>query len=201
MTGPSNLARFARPYAQAVFEVAREQDTSAAWDEWEEQLQLLARISEAPTLIQLTAQPRFSAAQLCALVLDVGGARLSQGAKNLVQLLVRNRRFTVMPEIARIFAQKKAAAANILTAKITTAVPMPAATQAKFKQALSAKLSRDNDLRDSVDASIHKPDGQVEIEFAVAPDLIGGAVIRIGDRVMNASVKAQLAELRGALQS
>jgi F-type H+-transporting ATPase subunit delta len=176
MTSQSNIAR---PYAQALFELAREQKELAGWND---QLRLLAAVAGDPALSALTNDPHVSSEQLVHLILDVCGEQLKDGAKNLVKLLVRNGRVTAMPDIAEAFAHLKDEAEKVIAAEMVTAAPLDEDQQKQFVDALKTRLGR-----------------RVNLEFAVDEELIGGAVIRAGDWVVDGSVKSQLEQLVGAL--
>ncbi len=169
----------ARPYAQALFELAREQNDLAGWDD---QLQLLAAVASDPALTGLIHDPGVSAAQLASLIIDVCGDRLSEGGKNLVKLLVRNERVSAMGDIAAAYAAHKADAEKVIAAQMITAVPIGEKQQQQFAGALQSRLGR-----------------RVNLDFAVDEEIIGGAVIRAGDWVVDGSIKAQLEQLAGVL--
>ena len=107
---------------------------------------------------------------------------LNEQTVNLVKLLVRNGRIGILPEIARAYAALRAEAENTVAAEIITAAEIDARQRAQFTTALQAKLGR-----------------TVKLEFAVDRELVGGAVVRAGDWVIDGSVRAQLEQLRGAL--
>ncbi len=178
MSAQSNIAR---PYAQAIFELAQEQKDLSGWDD---QLQLLAAVSSDAALIRLTKDPAVSPAQLADLIIDVCGKKLNEGGKNLVKLLVRNDRVVEMGDIAEAFAARKADAEKVISAEMTTAAAIDEKQQKQFADALQSKLGR-----------------TVNLDFDVDEDLIGGAVIRAGDWVVDGSVKAQLEQLVSTLGS
>jgi len=176
MPAQSNVAR---PYAQALFELALERDVLSGWDD---QLKLLAAVADDPAIAGLTHDPRVSAEQLSALIIDVCGDQLDQEGKNLVRLLVRNNRVHAIRDIEQAYSARRADAEKVIVAQMTTAAPLDESRQKQFAEALQSKLGR----------SVH-------LEFEVDEELIGGAVIRAGDRVIDGSVKAQLEQLGMAL--
>ena len=176
MSAQSNIAR---PYAQALFELAQEQNDLSGWDD---QLQLLSVVTQDSAMADLTNDPHVSAGQLADLIVGVCGDKLNQGGTNLVKLLVKNGRVLEMPDIAEAFAARKAEAEKVIEAEMLTASPIDEKHQKQFADALQSKLGR-----------------SVNLEFAVDEELIGGAVIRAGDWVVDGSVKAQLEQLVGAL--
>ncbi len=190
MSAQSNIAR---PYAQALFELAQQQGKLS---EWAEQLQLLAAVASDTTLSNASRDPSVSSAQLTQLIIDVcddvsGGGRaklndsdnnLVKQGKNLVQLLVRNGRVNAIGDIAEAYVARKAEAEKVITAAMVTATPISDNQQQQFTETLQSKLGR-----------------SVNLEFTVDEELIGGAVIRAGDWVVDGSVKAQLEQLAGTL--
>ena len=186
MTESSNIAR---PYARAVFELAAQQKDLAGWSA---RLELLAAITADADVVRLAGNPRVSAGQLEELILGVAADtllaaatdKLNEQAVNLVKLLVRNGRIGVLPEIARAYAALRAEAENTVAAEIITAAEIDARQRAQFTTALQAKLGR-----------------TVKLEFAVDRELVGGAVVRAGDWVIDGSVRAQLEQLVGALRA
>ncbi len=176
MPAQSNVSR---PYAQALFELALEHD---ALSDWDDQLQLLAMVAGDPVMADLTKDPHISSEQLSDLIIDVCGDNLNQGGKNLVRLLVRNNRVNAVSDIAQAYAVRRADAEKVIVAQMTTAAPIDERQQKQFAEALQSKLGR-----------------SVNLEYEVDEELIGGAVIRAGDMVIDGSVKAQLEQLAGAL--
>ena len=185
MAESSNIAR---PYARAVFDLARQQDDLAGWSD---RLDLLAAIAADEQVAALVRNPRVSAAQLQQVVLDVASASASASATalqlgeqcvNLVKLLARNGRIGVLPEIAESYAALRAEAEGVVAATLITAGEIDQRQRAQFTEALQSRLGR-----------------RVTLEFEVDRALVGGAVVRAGDWVFDGSVRAQLEQLVGAL--
>ena len=175
----SELSNIARPYAQALFELARDVGDYAAWGD---QLDLLAAIAGDERIAALLSNPSFTADQQTALLSGICGDKLSEQGSNLVKLLVKNRRVDALPDMAKLYAERRAEAESIVEADMITATEIGADQQQQFASALQAKLGR-----------------TVKLDFKVDEELIGGAVIRAGDWVVDGSVKAQLEQLFGAL--
>ena len=178
MPSQSNIAR---PYAQALFQLAAEQSSLSAWNE---QLQWLAAVANDPQLKEVAAAPNVSPEQLIGLIIEISGDQLNQHGRNLVHLIIHNGRLSALPEIARTYAELRAEAEKTVAALMVTATPMEKIQRQNFKAALENKLGR-----------------TVELEFEVDEELIGGAVIRAGDWVVDGSVKAQLERLVSAIGS
>ena len=175
----ADLTNVARPYAQAVFELARDSGNYAAWGS---QLDLLAAVASNQTMVELLNNPAFTSDQQVKLLLEVCGEELTGDGINLVKLLVSNDRVDALPEIATVYAEKRAEAESIVEADMITATPIDESQREAFSSALQARLGR-----------------SVKLNFEVDENLIGGAVIRAGDWVVDGSVKAQLEQLVGAV--
>ncbi|MEK7734511.1 MAG: F0F1 ATP synthase subunit delta [Pseudomonadota bacterium] len=188
----------ARPYAEAAFALAREQKTLAAWSGM---LALIAAVAGDQQLRRLAADPRVSHEQLLGLLLGVCGDvqgrtsaagdrmsgaadRLTREGQNLVRALVENRRLAVLPEIVEVFEELKNAAEARIEATVQTALPMSPDQIKALEQGLTRKLAR-----------------QVTVTVTVEPSLIGGALVRAGDLVIDASVRGRLEQLAATLNS
>jgi F-type H+-transporting ATPase subunit delta len=174
-------ATIARPYAKAAFEYARD---ARAFGEWSQGLALAAQIVEDPRVAPLTKNPRWTAEQLATLVTDVGGSKLGAGLQNFVRVLAENHRLLLLPEIAAHFEELRSAAENTVDVQVLSAVPLDAAQTAKLSAALSTRLKRTVRMQNSVDAT-----------------LLGGAVVRAGDLVIDGSLKGRLERLATDLTS
>jgi F-type H+-transporting ATPase subunit delta len=175
----SDLSNVARPYAQAVFELARDADDLAGWSD---QLNLLAAIAGDSDMQSLLNNPAFSKQQQIDLILDLCDDKLSSDGANLVKLLVANERVDALGDITEIYAEKRDQEESVIEADMITATAINEAQQQTFSDALAKRLGR-----------------RVKLNFEVDQDLIGGAVIRAGDWVVDGSVKAQLEQLVGAV--
>jgi F-type H+-transporting ATPase subunit delta len=169
----------ARPYAEAVFARAVETDKL---DLWTDILDLLATAAKDPALSGLVASPKLDKSQMTQLMLDIGGARLSDEGQNLVRLLVDNGRLSVLPEIARHFEVRKAEHQGLLEVAVTSAFAMQPAQEQQLAEALKRKLGR-----------------EIRITTETDPDLIGGFRLRAGDMVIDGSVSGQLSQLANEL--
>jgi len=169
----------ARPYAEAAFARAVETDKL---DLWSDILDLLAAATKDPALSGLIASPKLDKAQMTELMLDIGGARLSDEGQNLVRLLVSNRRLSVLPEIASLFEVRKAEHQGLLEVEVKSAFALQPAQEQQLAEALKKKLGR-----------------EIKITSEEDPELIGGFRLRAGDMVIDASVSGQLSQLANDL--
>ena len=172
----SQALTLARPYARAAFAIAREGNALPAWSD---ALAFAARVAADPTVAALLGNPGLIQADAVTL-LAPEGADATFG--NFLGLLFENRRLPLLPEIAGMFDELRFEAERVVKAKVTSAVPMPAAELDTIKAALKKRFGRD-----------------VEVETAVDESLIGGAVIDAGDVVIDGSLKGKLGRLQAAL--
>lgn len=171
----AELRTLARPYAEAAFDLARGQDRLPAWDE---ALNGLATIVAHPDVHRLLGNPQLTDTEVADAVIGIAADDLDGGLTNLVRLLAEKARLGLMPGIAEHFAELRAAAENRVDVTVTAADEVSTAQQQALKQALEQRLARNVDLTTEVDA-----------------ELIGGAVVRAGDTVIDGSVRAHLARL------
>ena len=169
----------ARPYAEAVFKLAREGGTLSAWSD------ALANIDNVVADMRVQAcisDPKVSTQQLEGLVLGVVGDKLSGDARNFVQVLVQNGRLDVMALIRTHFENLKREHEGVLEAKIISALPVSDDQVQQLVSALETKYQR-------------KVTVQVETDAA----LIGGVKIVVGDKVIDATVRGKLDAMAAAL--
>ena len=172
----SQALTFARPYARAAFALAREQNRLS---EFSRQLAFAALAVSQPPVQSVLGDPRVTAAQLVDVLLPPGA---DDTFRRFLEVLGDNRRLPLLPEIAGLFDQLRAEAERIVQAKVTSAQPLDASELAKLQAALKKRFGR-----------------EVEVETAVDPALIGGAIIDAGDVVIDGSIKTKLARLGTAL--
>jgi len=169
----------ARPYAQAVFRLAQEQNDLAKWSGM---LQAAAAIVGNPTMQALIGNPRVTKQQLVSLIQELVGQGLDELGRNLIQLLVDNRRLVYLPEVAALYETYRKEAERSVDAQVITAFPLDDEQQRRIADALQARLGRTVTLHQTVDES-----------------LLGGVIIRTQDQVIDGSVTAQLDKLARAL--
>ncbi|HEX7062877.1 MAG TPA: F0F1 ATP synthase subunit delta [Woeseiaceae bacterium] len=178
----------ARPYAEAAFERARE---TGALEAWAEALKLGALLMADGRVAQLLANPRLTDGEryefLTGLFRDAGGedclfaGRNADGA-NFVRLLLEYERAQALPEMSELFGEMKARVENTVEVTVTTATPLASIQQQALVAALKKRLNRD-----------------IRLTVAVDEALIGGAVIRAGDVVIDGSLRSRLDRLSTAL--
>jgi F-type H+-transporting ATPase subunit delta len=103
----AEISTIARPYAQAIFELAQEQ---SKLQQWSDMLQLAAQLAGNEDMQAVMGNTSVTKAQLTELFLGICGNNLTDEGANLIKLLVENRRLSVLPEIAQQFETLKAEA-------------------------------------------------------------------------------------------
>lgn len=169
----------ARPYAEAVFKLARDSNNLARWSRTLEVLEILVR---DPQMQAAIGDPNLGAQQLESLILGVAGEAVDGAGRNFVQVLITNDRLTLMPEIRALFEESRREHEGILEARIISALPIDDRQRAELVARLEAKHGR-------------KVSAQVEVD----PKLIGGVRIVIGDKVIDATVRGKLDAMAAAL--
>lgn len=174
----AELSTLARPYARAVFERAQAEGKLA---EWSDVLARLAAVINVPEARQLVASPKVSEEKLVE-VLSAACGDLGASATNLLQLLVENHRVLATAAIAEQYEALRAAAENRVDVDVVSATELSDAQQDKLVAALKKRLGSDIRLQCSVNA-----------------ELLGGAVLKAGDLVIDGSLRAELRRLAHAV--
>ncbi len=169
----------ARPYARAVFEIARDSDAMPAWSEFLERGRLAAEDERIQALI---GNPAVSRDELAELFIELCGDAAGGNGENFLKLLADNGRMAWLPEIATEYERLRAEAENIVDVQLTSAVELDAAQRDSFAASLRKRLGRDVRLHCDTDAK-----------------LLGGAIIRAGDLVIDGSLFGRLERLAGAV--
>jgi len=172
-------ATIARPYARAAFAYARKANALAAWGDT---LNTAGAVVADPRVKKLIGNPKVSSQQLVDFVADVLGGKVDANVRNFFDELVRNRRFALLPEVAAMFEEMRNEVENVADVQVTSAVALNDAQRQRLADALKKRLKKD-----------------VRLHCDVNADLIGGAVIRSGDLVIDGSLRARLAALSGAM--
>ena len=178
----AELATLARPYAEALFQVAVKGDLKQA----SEQLDALAAVAANPQLSQFADAPRSGDGQVFDVMTSVIGsstsAPLSDASKNLLRTVIANGRLSVLPEIASQFHALVNQRAGVSDAIIYSAFPIESAQLADVVASLDKRFKR-----------------KLNATVQVQPDLIGGIRVVVGDEVLDTSVKARLEQMKAAL--
>ncbi|HAI59463.1 MAG TPA: F0F1 ATP synthase subunit delta [Xanthomonadaceae bacterium] len=173
----SQAFTLARPYARAAFALAKERGDLGGWSK---ALAVAAQLVADPRVAALVEHPNLAAGDAAGLVAPPGD--LTANFLQFLAVLAENRRLLLLPEILALFEEFRAEAQNTVRAKVTSALPLDEAALAKLRASLQARFQQN-----------------VELETAIDPGLIGGAVIDTGNVVIDGSVRSRLARLETAL--
>jgi F-type H+-transporting ATPase subunit delta len=174
----AEIATIARPYAEALFQVAKKGDLAGI----AAQVSELAQVAQQPQLRQFADNPKVSAAQVFEVLASVVKTPLGDAAKNFLRTVIDNGRLNALPEIAAQFMQLKNAQSGVADALIESAFPVEGAALADLVATLEKRFGR------KLNASVK-----------LVPELIGGVRVVVGDEVLDTSVKARLEQMKAAL--
>ncbi|CAH1385663.1 F0F1 ATP synthase subunit delta [Candidatus Nitrotoga sp. M5] len=169
----------ARPYAQAAFDEARERGELKSWSEI---LKSLAQVVISPEVRTVITSPRIIKSQLVDLMLALSGDKVSEIQESFVKLLIEGQRLELLPEIVMLFEAMRAEEEKSVDVVVTSAFDLSEAQMQKITEALQKRMGREIKLRCETDRK-----------------LIGGVVIRAGDKVIDGSARTHLSELANAL--
>ena len=162
----------ARPYARAAFEEARKNGGLAPWSD---ALQAAALVVRDPRVATLLGDPRVTPAELAQLVDEIAAVPLGEQGANFVRTLADNHRLGYLPEIAELFGTFKDDAEGVADVSVTSAAALDDAQRARIAAALERRLRR-----------------KVRLHCQIDPALIGGAILRSGDLVIDGSLRTRL---------
>lgn len=170
-----------RRWARAVFEIGKEAGTVARL---EADLSAFASTySENEELAGVLDNPLVPETSREAVLVEIAGKMgLSDAAKSTLRLLARKRRLPALPDIARQLARLADEDQNVMRAEVTSAAPLSSAYLDKLRAALEKATGR-----------------KVVVTHTQDPSLIGGVVTKLGDRVVDGSVRARLTSFRESL--
>ena len=169
----------ARPYAQAAFDIAKDKGALAAWSDM---LALAAMVASDPSMAEAIESPHIGSEDLVSLFLDICGDKLDTQGKNFIRVLAENKRLNILADIATVYEQYRADAEGTVEAEVISAFPISDAQQQNLIAGLKKRLGRDISLTTRVDDT-----------------LIGGAIIRAGDMVIDGTVTRHLDDLTHSL--
>ncbi|MEE4298400.1 MAG: F0F1 ATP synthase subunit delta [Pseudomonadales bacterium] len=179
----AELATLARPYARAAFEAARE-DGDDGLDRWSRMLALLAAAVEQEAVADAIVSPSRTPEGKAQMIVDLLGDDLSDKGRNLVRLLAENKRLELTPEIAPLYEELKDAFLRTLEVEVVSAREISQADLDALSEKLAARF-----------------DKQIALTSRIDPSLLGGAVIRAGDEVIDGSIRGRLDRLADTLRA
>lgn len=174
----AEIATIARPYAVALFRVAKAGNLSA----WSELVSEMAQVAALPVVEALAHNPNVSAKIIAETFLSVLKSPVNDEAKNFVGTLTENGRLTLLPEISAQFHDLKNANEGSADVEIISAFELTETQVQELTSTLEKKFGRKLHPMVSVDSS-----------------LIGGVRVKVGDEVLDTSVRAKLQQMHVAL--
>ncbi len=170
----------ARRYAEAIVSLASESDTFEAWND------ALSRLTEAfeePQSRDYLLNPGIPVVEKRASLDRIVGNALPQ-ANNLVNVLLEHRRLALIPDIYTFFTEAWLDRQGIAVAYVTTAEPILPSDERAIREKLQQLTGK-----------------QIELRLEIDADIIGGIVARVGDTLLDGSVRTKLRALRLRLAS
>jgi len=169
----------ARPYAYAAFEEAKKLGDLKGWSEM---LIAMAEAVSHPEIRAIVSSPRFLKSQVENLMDAVLGSNAKIQQRNFVKVLVDNQRLLLLPEIVVLFEALKSEAEKTVDVVVDSAFELSAAQQQKIISSLKARMGR-----------------EIRLVCKINKELLGGVVIRAGDKVIDGSARTRLGEMANAL--
>jgi F-type H+-transporting ATPase subunit delta len=169
----------ARPYANALFDIALEKNELK---EWSDLLSVLAQVCSQAEVQSIITNPAIDDEQVITLFADIAGDLMTPDVRHFLALLAENKRMLVLTDIAVIFKELREEAEKTMTAEVVSARELTAEQADKISAALKQRLGRDVTLNTSVDET-----------------LLGGAIVRAGDLIIDGSALGKLNRLASAI--
>jgi len=177
----AELSTLARPYAKAAFEFAAQ---AGELQSWSDSLSTAGSVAQQSNVVDLLSSPSVTAQQQATALIQICGDALDEKGQNFLTVLSENHRLQLLPEISLQFDILKANREKAVDVELVAAHELDAEQQQKLSDALSAKLER-----------------KVNMQVSLDKNLLGGAVIRAGDLVIDGSIRGRLAKLAESLHS
>ena len=174
----AELATIARPYAEALFQVAKKADLNAV----RAQLDALALVAGDADLRQFADHPKTGASQVFEVMVAAVKQPLSETVAAFLRTVLENGRLTALPAVATQFHALASAAQGVAEARVESAYPLGAAQLADLVAVLEKRFGQKLTATVSVDQS-----------------LIGGVRVTVGDEVLDTSVRARLERMKTTL--
>ena len=177
----SELTTAARPYARAAFDLASKQ---GGLEKWSDMLGFCAAVAHDSSMQAALDNPSLNKQQSAQLFNEVCGDQLDQQGQNFIKLLAENDRMELLPEIAALYQHYRAQAEGTVDAELISALETSEEQVNKIAESLARRLGKKVSLTTRIDSS-----------------LIGGAIIKAGDMVIDGSVRGRLEKLSNNLAS
>ena len=176
----SELATLARPYAAAVFKRAKETHATAKWSQ---SLAFMSAVLTNKDISVVVDNPKVNKQRLLALMFDICLGHINDENENFLKLLIHNNRLNLLTSIVKLFEAYKAEDEGYVEVEVLTAY------------ALSKEAK--HDLTATLEKTLSK---KIHMNVTVDKSLIGGVLVRAGDRVIDGSIRGRLQHMQKALQ-
>jgi F-type H+-transporting ATPase subunit delta len=169
-------------YAEALFGLAQQQQNT---DAWEEQLRALITVFDAtPELYTVLTHPEITQARKAEILQQAFGGKVAPEILNTLQLLIRRGHDPDVRTLYNVYHELWDAARQVVPVTVTSVVPLTEAQRSILTEALSQRLN-----------------ATIRLEPQLDPEIIAGLVLQMGDRVIDASARTMLENLREAIRS
>ena len=175
----AEIATLARPYANALFDLAK---VDSALDEWSNMLDVLVGVVEEEKVGIFLEAPESSAKEKALRLSELCGEEIDDRARKFLLALAEHDRLNLLSEVSRQFESFKAEAERLLAVRIQSARELSQKQIESFSDALKRRYGK-----------------EISLEIDLNKDLIGGAVITAGDIVIDGSIRGKLNKLRESL--
>lgn len=174
-------AGIARPYSRAIFKIALE---SGEFQQWSDILQALEMVTIDAQMVAVIESPKIDREELAQVVVEACATvvSLTEQSKNLIKILTNFDRLNVISEIRSLYEDLRAEQEKTITVQVISASALTDSQQEKFIKALILKLDR-----------------KVTVECEIDETLLGGAILRAGDLVIDGSMTGKLKKLASQL--
>lgn len=176
----ADASTIARPYAKAVFDIAM---ADGRLEQWGEFLQGLADVLADESVERVLNDPDIGGEKLAAVIIDALAGRIETEGENFIRLLAAYDRLDVVPEINERYEALRAEAERTVDVEVVSAAALSDEHRVQLTQSLRERLGREVRLHEKVDES-----------------LIGGAIVRAGDLVIDGSLRGRLDQLATAVK-
>jgi len=170
----------ARPYAKAAFDFAVESNNV---DSWLVMITFMGQVASNDAVVKMLKASTASQ-EAADLMIKLGGEQLNENGQNFMKVLAQNERLLVLPEVSELFAEYFDEYNKQVEADITSATELNDAQQAELAASLEKRLAR-----------------KVKLNVTIDKSLVAGVIIRVGDLLIDGSVRGKLARLGSQLQS
>ena len=171
----------AKRYAQAVFSLGQEQGTLDAWGD---DLAMLSRVVGDDRIATYLINPSVAAERRIEALETSLGTNVQPEARKLAKMLIERNRTMLIPQIREMFDAQLRAERGIAVAEVTTAERLSDAERDAVRERLETMTGK-----------------TVELALKIDPEIIGGIIIRIGDQVIDGSVRNKLEKMRSRLMA